>query len=85
MRDELTRRCTRDDELFQGAYLVDKAQEMAWQCGQYGGRDKNDQYNTFDRRDQYDRQDSYGNGAMPHLEDEGELAQLTVTNNVQFN
>ncbi|GFY54405.1 uncharacterized protein TNIN_337272 [Trichonephila inaurata madagascariensis] len=73
MSDELMRRCTREDDLYQGAYLVDKAQEMSWQCGttdQYNGRN---QYSTFDRKyDQYDRpQDNYDNNNSPlHLEDE---------------
>ncbi|GFY78943.1 uncharacterized protein TNIN_15501, partial [Trichonephila inaurata madagascariensis] len=76
MSDELMRRCTREDDLYQGAYLVDKAQEMSWQCGttdQYNGRN---QYSTFDRKyDQYDRpQDNYDNNNSPlHLEDEGEV------------
>lgn len=75
MQDELQRRCTREDDLYQGAYLVDKAQELSWQCGNdnYNGRN---QYFT-DRRDQYDSKydSNYGGYNKPtHLEDDGKLS-----------
>lgn len=60
MQDELRRRCTRDDELYQGAYLADKAQELSWQCGEdQFNRNGRNQYNTENRRDPYDS--SYNN------------------------
>nr|XP_015920384.2 uncharacterized protein LOC107449388 [Parasteatoda tepidariorum] len=74
MITELDRRCTREDELFQGAYLADKAQEMSWQCGAEGGRNS---WGTFDRRNEYDRYDNNNpydrqpyDSSPVHLEDE---------------
>ncbi|GIY73424.1 hypothetical protein CDAR_493772 [Caerostris darwini] len=67
--DELMRRCTREDDMYQGAYLVDKAQEMSWQCGSEQISNGRNRYSTFDRREPYDN----GGGAeySPiHLEDE---------------
>lgn len=72
MQDELQRRCTRDDELFQGAYLVDKAQELAWQCGsdQYNSNGRNQYLTNDNRRDPYDSFNNYGGDNPPHLEDD---------------
>ncbi|XP_035217848.1 uncharacterized protein LOC118191150 isoform X1 [Stegodyphus dumicola] len=72
MTDELMRRCTREDELYQGAYLVDKAQEMAWQCvtDSYNGRNQYSTYDRNDRRDQYGAPYSGYEENPPHLEDE---------------
>ncbi|XP_054713162.1 uncharacterized protein LOC129222657 isoform X2 [Uloborus diversus] len=81
MTDELQRRCTREDELYQGAYLVDKAQEMSWQCGSdsfnvngYGGGNGRNSYSTYDRREPYDN----GYDSPQHLEDEDAMCQSRI-------
>ncbi|XP_055924829.1 uncharacterized protein LOC129956876 isoform X1 [Argiope bruennichi] len=72
MTDEIARSCTREDDLYQGAYLVDKAQEMSWQCGVEQSSLSNGRNTyTWDRNnrqdDQYGRQ---GEFSPVHLEDE---------------
>lgn len=81
---ELTNRCTREDELLQGAYFVDKAQEMAWTCTQDHTDDRNTYYpgdrrNFDDRRNEnYPPYGSSNDDYPPRLDDDDIECQRKV-------
>lgn len=78
MQNELRRRCTKEDELYQGAYLVDKAQELSWQCGEENNYNGRDQYYTDSKKDPYDYRSNDRYESPEHLEDDDAMCMSRI-------